>query len=288
MSRVLVIPDIHQHLVAAEAMFTAGEAERADRIVLLGDLFDEYDDTPADTVAAARWLLRQKERFGERLVVLIGNHDLPYLEACQVAGASRHLDYGYRPVNGCPGYTDAKAEALVREVGPDFVALWRLHHREDGVLYTHAGASAAQNNRLDADATELLANLHRAHPLFEIGFARGGGMEEAGLLWRDLSEFDDDAGCSQIFGHTPRKCARIIGKSACLDAHYRVAGIVEDGASLEIFAADSAPVEIQILDTKKARSFEMFNGRPRRKQFHPVMSAESVWRFKMTLAGNPR
>lgn len=243
MPSVLIIPDIHQHLAIADRMLERGGAEEVDRIVLLGDLFDDFYDTPADTANAARWLLAKRDRYGEKLVPLIGNHDLPYLESCQAAKEYGYLPHGFLPFNGCPGYAKEKAAALLKATGPDFAELWRLHHREQGVLYTHAGANARQANDLEKVTPALLANLRRHHPLFEAG-RRIGLSGEPGILWRDFSEFRGAPGLPQIFGHTPhRRRARIIEGSVCLDSFYTLFAVMHDD-TLEIQSVDGESFEV--------------------------------------------
>lgn len=252
MSRILIIPDIHLQTDFAERALAHGLAEGAERVVLLGDLFDNTYDTPAQNAAMARWLMTTKQRLGERLVVLVGNHDLSYLEfLARNPEASERVRY--RPKHRCSGFDVEKAEAIRDAVSPDFSSWWRLHHREDGVLFTHAGADAAQEPELESQWAEALASVRDpaspCHPLLACGAVRGGAAgTRPGVVWRDLSEFADETPVFQIFGHTQRRDeVRCTDTALCLDACQSAYAWIDDGRDLTVFSAHGCPIRLRHL-----------------------------------------
>ena len=67
--RTLIIPDIHNHTQNADHWL---QTQRYDRVVFLGDYFDDFHDTPGDVINTAGWLrermdslTRQLEQLGQ-------------------------------------------------------------------------------------------------------------------------------------------------------------------------------------------------------------------------------
>lgn len=256
MSRILVIPDLHQKIGAGETMLTEGLKLNPDRVVFLGDLFDDFYDKPEDAVRAALWLKKWRDRLGEKLVTLYGNHDLSYAETAHYLARYGAIPPDYKPAMWCSGYTTEKAIAIHQAVGLEFWNSWRLHHREDGVLYTHAGADDAQEQNLDANASHALLSVDAGsymtyegvHPLLLAGPARGGPKHcRPGITWRDFHEFDGSAPCPQVFGHTPRQAhVRFAGNGVCLDTGAGAFAMMEDGHRLQIVAVGDEDVQASV------------------------------------------
>lgn len=66
----------------------------------------------------------------------------------------------YRPALYCSGFDLEKARAIYDAVGLEFWKPWKLHYREDGVLFPHAGADAEQEATLDSEALEALKSVN--------------------------------------------------------------------------------------------------------------------------------
>ncbi len=69
--KLIIIPDLHNDYFTAEKII---KKENRDKVLFLGDYFDDFYDTLEDADNTAKWLtksLQQKNR-----VHLIGNHDL--------------------------------------------------------------------------------------------------------------------------------------------------------------------------------------------------------------------
>ncbi len=74
MNKLLIIPDIHNDYLTAEKII---KKENPDKIIFLGDYFDDFDDTIQDTNNTAKWLVKSLKQ--ENRIHLIGNHDLSYM-----------------------------------------------------------------------------------------------------------------------------------------------------------------------------------------------------------------
>ena len=253
MSRILIIPDLHQQLSTGEIMFQEGLKLNPDRVVFLGDMFDDFYDNPERSAQSAIWLSRWRERLGEKLVLLYGNHDLPYAEAAHYLEKHGSFPSDYKPNIRCSGFETAKAVAIHEAVSLSFWTPWRLHHREDGVLFTHAGADAEQEKTLDSEAEAALKSVDATdyerysgvHPLLLPGPDRGGELHRRpGITWRDIDEFDASTNCPQVFGHSTKSAVvRFTGNSVCLDAHYNAFALLEDGKSLRIISSGVSEVK---------------------------------------------
>lgn len=254
MSRLLILPDLHQDTQAGDAMVRRGLDEGADRFIFLGDLFDSLNGPePESAVRAARWLLDWRERLGERLIVLFGNHDLPYAEASGFIERNGPLPSDYKPLHNCSGFTAEKAEAIQAAVGSHFWDFWRLHHREDGVLFTHAGADAAQEATIDAEAPLTIEGLRSGNSgrigLLAVGESRGGLRGGApGICWRDLSEFADEAPVFQIFGHSRQdRVVRFTPRALCLDAGAHAYAILDAGTELRLLSTRDLELKVRFM-----------------------------------------
>lgn len=239
--RAVVIPDVHNKWRRAEAIVAA---ESPDRVVFLGDYFDDFGDTPEAAGATAGWLAESLADASR--VHLVGNHDLNYMSRL--------------PGLHCVGRNHLKAEAVARRgvewsrLEP-FCWLGAAGGEEDmgagsAWLCTHAGLSAAFLESIRpgagaADVADVLgaarADLDRIddaghrHPFLQAGRARGGWDVSGGIVWCDYNEeYSDVPGLRQIFGHTRGARARR-GRTAgggehhCIDTVLRHYIVYADG-----------------------------------------------------------
>lgn len=197
--KLLVIPDIHHKWIKAEAII---RAESPDKVVFLGDYFDDFGDSPMIAAGTARWL---KRSLADRSRVhLVGNHDLSYMSGL--------------PRLRCSGYGTAKHVAIA-SCGIEWSRLEPFCWIDgDAWLCTHAGLSAPflESVRPGAAAGDVddvlkgsIEDVDRAsdaghrHPFLQAGTARGGPSETGGIVWCDYGEeYEDVPGLRQIFGHT--------------------------------------------------------------------------------------
>ena len=203
----LVIGDIHHRTDLADSAI-AQFAAPCERIVFLGDYFDEFGDGPDRMRGTCRWLRRSID--DPRRTHLIGNHDFSYMLPSH-------------PQAWCPGWSSEKQSVFDEELGSNSIDRFRIASQVGPWLISHAGLSADDFDTMGSIG--LLGQLERAFSiarlgsrsrLFEKGPARGGSDLNGGILWQDWSrEFRPTAGIHQIVGHTQAKGT---ARAKCLTA----------------------------------------------------------------------
>ena len=106
--KTLIIPDLHNHIEHAEYWLAT---QHYDRVVFLGDFFDDFGDGPVDAKRTAAWV---RTRIAETEdLFLRRNHDGSYM-------------FPENPQLYCPGFTVAKAKAVRKVLGPEHWRRFRL------------------------------------------------------------------------------------------------------------------------------------------------------------------
>jgi hypothetical protein len=190
--RVLVIPDLHNHIENADYWL---ETQQYDRVVFLGDYFDDFEDNVTDARRTAFWLRRRMENAPDD-VFLLGNHDVAYMFPDQ--------DELY-----CPGFTKQKAKAISEILQPKHWHRFKLAHEEQGWLLSHAGFHPVwmENPTVPeilgrCDQAMELAKRGKVDPILGYGEKPGGLQRYGGPLWMAWEHFVPISGVSQIVGHT--------------------------------------------------------------------------------------
>ena len=191
MRPVVGIGDIHGRVLWKKIVEIHPEA----RIVFLGDYLDPFGFVPRkDLLANLRQIVALKQENPENVVLLLGNHDLHYMDP-DVPRASR---YDFQ--------IEEEAARIFTEHRDLFCYAWQ----EGNCLFTHAGVS--QDWFMDdfrGDVTLPVAG-QLNHPsefqlpaLFRVGYARGGKKEATGgIFWADMTELADPLhGYVQVVGH---------------------------------------------------------------------------------------
>ena len=201
------------------------------RVILLGDLVNDWYATPAMEIAQIEalhdWLVRRDADI--TVETLIGNHDVFYLLNGRVPESSARLVRGASP-GALPEAYDAVHRLLTTLPRPMAISATLRVAGVDWLL-THAGVTSRwwrSTGMAGADATRPTAlgvdvALHRLHTrrhawdaLYSAGPARGGdGIP--GPLWADRTELLADPldGVSQMVGHTPVRTVTCSGRGAC-------------------------------------------------------------------------
>lgn len=223
------------------------EAGRCSHVVLGGDYFDPRGDEIDGAKTMARRLLELRDQFGERLTVLLGNHDIPYLWALPWVRRRQTPPSANAP-SFLPGdFSPSRAKRIGKILNDDFWRECRLFQKVNGWLVSHAGVHPAHWPVADSPKTALacldrrarhaLANLRYASdPLLLPGAARGGDAPFGGLTWADwYAEFEDALPYPQIVGHTSRhNIARQRGRSWCLDGARTLYGLLHQNGRIEV------------------------------------------------------
>jgi len=224
--KTLIIPDLHHHIENAERWLSTQPFER---VVFLGDYFDDFGDNVSDARKTATWLRRQIETTED--IFLLGNHDAPYM-------------FPENPQLYCPGFTKPKAAGIREILKPEHWKRLQLATVEQGWLLSHAGFHPSWIG--DIPLNELTAlcdiSMRRAargvpDPLFGAGHDRYGTQDIGGPLWLDWASLVPILGINQIVGHTPGSKVRAKvtpnSKNYCLDVRNGcAAAILSDGEIL--------------------------------------------------------
>ncbi len=219
--RILIIPDVHTQIRRAE--WALANIEH-DRVVWLGDWFDDFGDSVESNRLTALWLRNRMDTTQD--VFLLGNHDAPYL---------------WPEVRGllCSGHTREK-RTVINEVLPrTYRKRFSLFFLEDerGFLLSHAGLHPSfgltKEQQLRTEVWECLDHLENGlmHPLVGAGVIRGGSQPYGGITWLDWREIEP-IGWKQIVGHTRGVEPRCSGDNWCIDTHLRHCAVLEDEVTI--------------------------------------------------------
>lgn len=236
MKEYLILPDIHNRWKIADSIIN--RHPEVDKIISLGDIFDDFGDSPKiaqqTAQALSRWLDNPK------FVWVLGNHDSGYLY-----GGSKN------PAFYCQGFTVSKQKKIKEILGDKIhnnqLFYWTGEDKNDpnGFLLSHAGLHPDHLpysnpnipfniikwlEKESKEATEK-AKIGVMSWIFAAGFSRGGRARLGGLTWMDYSEFEPIPGINQIFGHTsdrfPRNIITPDSENWCIDTHLNHYSIIE-------------------------------------------------------------
>ena len=192
---ILAIGDVHGRDAWKEI-----EGTPADHIIFIGDYVDPHRYIPdADVILNFEEIIDFKRRNPDRVVLLLGNHDIQYM---------------YYPDYQCSGHR-ADLQPILGDLYNKNADLFQIAWQYKKHLFTHAGISRSWFARHRStiqhyEAEHLAATLNAIHQskdqeiLFEVGYTRGGDCPSGGPVWADKSETEYDflAGYHQVVGHS--------------------------------------------------------------------------------------
>ena len=234
--KTLVVGDVHQKIDQVEKIISGW----TDRIIFIGDYFDDFNDTPEDARRTAKWLKESLQK--PNRIHLMGNHD---------------YNYRIRPPGAyyCSGFTLEKYEAINLELT---LSDWRMikyfHHEKDSSTtywFSHAGVSThwfkhpilglttevieKKVKEADEAIENRLFDSPQAACLTAVDLYRGGRCQKGGLLWNHWTNCEVFNGITQIVGHTTRDEIKIKrgktfdSKTVNIDTHLKQVLIIDDG-----------------------------------------------------------
>ena len=232
---MIVIPDVHGRRFWRKA---AQECTGREHIVFLGDYLDPYPDENIGVEEAFEGLqdiIKLKEEYPDGITLLLGNHDLHYLD--EKRGGSR-LDCIHAGRNRRIFEENFDLFQMAYEA--------RLGHKD--FLFTHAGILPGWLDAHEflfghirpADLVNLLNTIwwtpnvrqYLLDALADIPYARWGMSKYGSMVWADVTEHsvhcEELAGYYQIFGHSMVIEPVITRFFACLDCQ-EVSRIDDDG-----------------------------------------------------------
>lgn len=226
---ILVIPDVHGRTFWGEAVNKY--KDKVDKIVFLGDFFDPYEKMNIDDVIANyESVIKLKKDKSDKVVILLGNHDLEYLIPNSVKSNRHDFPNGkkiFEALHKGREYSDIIHEEKING---------------NRYIFTHAGITQdwlkGQNLSSDINADEI-RELFKKSPLKftdVVSFWRGGQYPTGSPVWSDSNEkqmSDNMEGVVQITGHTLGSKPRSMGNIYCLDTAW--AYIIKDDGSIYSF-----------------------------------------------------
>jgi 3',5'-cyclic AMP phosphodiesterase CpdA len=193
----IVIGDLHGRNVWQTMDFSY-----YDKVVFLGDYVDSFTISDEVILRNLEQLIELKKSDPEKIVLLLGNHDVQYL---------------HFPHHRCSGFRVSLQKGLTYlfNKNKDYFS---LAYQYKNYLFTHAGVSTIWYNallrlpvaRALKESSDNLADLlnkvdetNARYMLYSAGYHRGG-TGHGGILWADRQETIRDSldGYHQIVGHT--------------------------------------------------------------------------------------
>lgn len=214
---ILIIPDVHGRPFWKDAV--EKHFDNCEKIVFLGDYLDPYPwewITRKMTIENFKEIIKYKKDNPEKVILLLGNHDLAYYD--------RNFPYRVR-------YDSSNAYKIKQNFGKNR-SLFQLAYEADldkHYLFTHAGVLRSwyeRHKELIGDLTVDNLNRLKTFPggiraLCDVSRERGGFGRIGSMVWSDIeekSEIEDFDGIYQIFGHSQQDSQPVITETwACLD-----------------------------------------------------------------------
>jgi hypothetical protein len=227
--KTLILSDVHHRWKIVDKILSSNSY---DKIISLGDWFDQFHDKPKDAEETAVYLKHLLEQ--DNFTIVHSNHDVCYYQP------------GFNYLR-CPGFSEEKCKVINKHITPDHWAKFKIGVVEQGFVLSHAGfvdrnlpcfpdlEILDENYILRAceGASEALKQ-HKDHPLLKLG-TRMGESGHGGCLWLALQDFRPIANISQIFAHTPHAEIRagiypnINSRNYCVDTNNRHLMFIKDG-----------------------------------------------------------
>lgn len=193
MSKILIIPDVHGRSFWHKAEELINEV---DKVVFLGDYLDPYGHegiTFDDALKEFEKILEFKNKYGDKVVMLVGNHDCHYIST-SFMDCSR-LNYLQRQ----------DIHELYMKHIDKFQLVWEL----DKWLFSHAGVYEGWMNLCQFTVDDLkdftIFREKNFPSLACLSFYRGGWNTTGSCVWADIRESIRNAvlpGYHHIVGHT--------------------------------------------------------------------------------------
>ena len=216
---VLIIPDVH----GRDFWKNPVNDLQYDKAIFLGDYVDHYEgeSNAAHDILILEDIIKLKKSDPDKYILLLGNHDLPYIWPDSYGKAlgsywCRHNSFNHDEIH------DLFVDNLDL-----FTFAWECDNMVYGkVLFTHAGVtniykdvcglSALKINKFFKDKTGDIPNVVG---LASVSHYRGGYQDTGSIVWADIREhiYNPVEEVFQIFGHTYSKKEIITANFAMLD-----------------------------------------------------------------------
>ena len=201
--KLIAIGDVHG-LTQWRKVVVAHPA--ASRYVFLGDYCDPYDSAITDEKVIDNFkdIINFKKKHPERVVLLLGNHDMHYIMPKQTKGSRFNVSLAM----------------MLQDLFESNKQLFQLAYACNHLLFTHAGVLRSWFENWGGKLTESVVdqlNERKEDPaLLDCGFLRGGLADYGGPFWADKDEFCVEEllpGYVQIVGHNRVASIQVVGES---------------------------------------------------------------------------
>ena len=209
MAKILVVPDVHGRKFWHKAKEMI---DNVDKVVFLGDYLDPYSYegiTFEDAVQEFKDILNFKEQNPDKVVLLVGNHDMHYIR----------LDF-----MNCSRLNMSRRQEI-HDLYTKHIDKFELIYPVSTYLFSHAGIYLDWITKHKLSAEEIFNFKdfieHHWETLEDVSYARGGYDPVGSCVWADIRESIQNElfpGFRQIVGHTQMESMPYItSKIACLD-----------------------------------------------------------------------
>jgi len=190
--KIVIIPDVH-----GRTFWRTVLDNTENKIIFLGDYTDPYEYegiTDEDALREFEDIIRFKKRNMDRVILLLGNHDLGYIYP--IFATCRHSN---------------KYFMRFHNMFMQNFSLFQIAHQEGDILFTHAGVTkdwAKKNEIKETHIIRDLTHLFQYNPIkyFTVGQIRGGLDKSGSPIWADINEHavlePFSFNLTQIFGHS--------------------------------------------------------------------------------------
>lgn len=223
--KYLIVPDVHGRTFWKTPV-TEWLNDTDEKVIFLGDYVDPYPHegiTSEDAIESFKDVLKLKESFGDRIILLFGNHDFHYV------------------IKGCDSSRmDRKNYDELRKLFSEHSEWFKLAHFDEicgkNVIFSHAGINPywidynfeilSKGHTITCESVDsvnyemikamfggltlkdLSGNSEMCRALFQISCFRWGSDKYSSIIWCDVNELMLDSkklDAVQIFGHTQRQ-----------------------------------------------------------------------------------
>jgi hypothetical protein len=195
--KTFVIGDLHNYVQWVEPFLKANEH---DRVIFLGDYFDDFGDTTQIAERTAQWLASSVQM--PNRIHIMGNHDMPYR-------------FPWNSYFDCPGWTPAKQKAISNIMTRELWDNIKMAHFDHDIkfIYSHAGLTSklfkvcpingCNLNNFETQISEALTDCNnkgnKRIPIFQ----QNPDYTYDGITWIRFPHVILLPEVTQIIGHTP-------------------------------------------------------------------------------------
>lgn len=243
--KLLIVPDVHGRTFWREDVYWALENTHDIKVVFLGDYVDPYGYegiSREDAFCVLEEIIELKMKYGDRVVLLIGNHDFHYFNG-RVGGCRKDMML----MNDLKALYERNMDLFtyyyIEELGgvkylfshAGFLNSWLYLERGYIGIWEKLGGDLSDEHPVrqeiidminidlieSIDFKEVFKDKQGRLSMDTIGHSRGG-MDVGSFMWADVTDHlgldEEIKGCVQIFGHTQQEKDPIhIGNCYCLD-----------------------------------------------------------------------